>query len=129
MPTTLPVPSKGALRMLRNLALGTSCTVAFSAGLLTEDRRRRIHAAREVHDNAKKLKSSRKYHSTGTATVESFEDQVLRYREDAFWLPSKVAKSKAAAGTILGTAPESSVQKPQLSAQITTPRFRRNEIA
>ena len=129
MPTTLPVPSKGALRTLRNLALGTSCTVAFSAGLLTEDRRRRIHAAREVHDNAKKLKSSRKYHSTSTATVESFEDQVLRSREDAFWLPSKVAKSKAAAGIILGTAPEASVQKPQLSAQTTTPRFRRQEIA
>lgn len=93
MPTTVPVPSKVALRALRNLALGTSCTLALSAGLLTEDRRRRIHAAREVHDNAKKLKSSRKYHSTGTAIIETCEDQVLQYREDAFWLPSNVLKS------------------------------------
>ena len=93
MPTTLPVPSKGALRALRNLALGTSCTLTLSAGLLTEDRRRRIRAAREVHDNAKKLKSSRKYHSSGTKVIETFEDQLLRYREDAFWLPSNVLKS------------------------------------
>jgi hypothetical protein len=93
MPTTLPVPSKGALRALRSLALGTSCTIAISAGLLTEDRRRRIHAAREVHDNAKKLKSSRKYHSTGTAVIETFEDPLLQYRENAFWLPSNVLKS------------------------------------
>ena len=92
MPTTLPVPSKGALRALRSLALGTSCTLALSAGLLTEDRRRRIHAAREVHDNAKKLKSSRKYHSTGTTIIETLGDQSLRYQEDAFWLPSNVMK-------------------------------------
>lgn len=94
MPTTLPIPSKGALRTLRHLALGTSCTVAFSAGLLTEDRRRRIHAAREVHDNAKKLKSSRKYHGTGTIAIETFEEQAARYQDDAYWLPSNVARSK-----------------------------------
>ncbi|PMD54227.1 uncharacterized protein K444DRAFT_618685 [Hyaloscypha bicolor E] len=93
MPTTLPAPSKGALRALRNLALGTSCTLALGAGLLTEDRRRRIRAAREVHDNAKKLKSSRKYHNTGNTVIETFEAQLLRYREDAFWLPSNVLKS------------------------------------
>src|ERR1035438_8216404 len=97
MPTTLPVPSKGALRALRNLAIGTSCTLALSAGLLTEDRRRRIHAAREVHGNAKKLKSSRKYHSTGTTAIEAFEDQLLRYRDDAFWLPSNRSEDPAAA--------------------------------
>jgi hypothetical protein len=95
MPTTLPVPSKGSLRALRNLALGTSCTLALSAGLLTEDRRRRIHAAREVHDNAKKLKSSRKYHSAGMTAIDTFEGQLLRHQEDTFWLPSNVAKSSA----------------------------------
>jgi pentatricopeptide repeat protein len=95
MPTSLPVPSKGALRTLRHLALGTSCTVAFSAGLLTEDRRRRIHAAREVHDNAKKLKSSRKYHSAGTIPIEIFEEQAILHQNDAYWLPSKVAASKS----------------------------------
>ncbi|KAE9370642.1 hypothetical protein N431DRAFT_344304 [Stipitochalara longipes BDJ] len=93
MPTTLPVPSKSALRALRSLAFGTSCTLALGAGLLTEDRRRRIHAAREVHDNAKKLKSSRKYHGTGTTILETLDDQSLQYREDAFWLPSNVLKS------------------------------------
>ncbi|KAE8442100.1 hypothetical protein EG329_003858 [Mollisiaceae sp. DMI_Dod_QoI] len=90
MPASLPVPSKGALRALRNLALGTSCTVAISAGLLTEDRRRRINTAREVHNNAKKLKSARQYHSTGGSTIETFEEQALKYRDDAFWLPSNV---------------------------------------
>jgi hypothetical protein len=86
MPNTLPVPSKAALRTLRSLALGTSCTVAFTTGLLTEDRRRRIHAAREVHNNAQKLKSSRKYHSGGGPSTDSFEDQVMRYNDDGFWL-------------------------------------------
>ncbi|KAH7317643.1 hypothetical protein BKA65DRAFT_514883 [Rhexocercosporidium sp. MPI-PUGE-AT-0058] len=93
MPTTLPVPSKGALRALRKLALGTSCTIALGAGLLTEDRRRRIHSAREVHDNAKRLKSSRKYHSAGTTSLEALEGQAQRYRDEAFWLPSNVLKS------------------------------------
>lgn len=97
MPNPVPVPSKGALRALRKLALGTSCTIAFSAGLLTEDRRRRIHSAREVHDNAKKLRSSRQYHSAGTSSLETFEEQAGRYRDESFWLPSNVAKSTAVA--------------------------------
>ncbi|KAH8802832.1 hypothetical protein F5884DRAFT_803263 [Xylogone sp. PMI_703] len=78
MSATLPVPSKGALRVLRNLALGTSCTVAVGAAILTEDRRRRICALREVHDNATKLKSSRSYHSDGAAVVELFEENALK---------------------------------------------------
>lgn len=97
MPATLPVPSKGALRALRNLALGTSCTVAAGAGLLTEDRRRRIHSAKQVYENAQKLKSfksSKGYHSS--AAIESFEEQASRHGEDAFWLPSNVAKSRSA---------------------------------
>ncbi|KAL2065619.1 hypothetical protein VTL71DRAFT_3289 [Oculimacula yallundae] len=97
MPTSLPVPSKGALRALRQLALGTSCTIAIGAGLLTEDRRRRIHSATEIHDNAKRLKSSRQYHSTGTTSLEALEGQISRYRDEAFWLPSNVSKSKAPA--------------------------------
>jgi len=81
MAPALPVPSKGALRTLRHIALGTSCTVAFSAGVVTEDRRRRIHSAREVRDNGKKLKSSRKYHNTGMVVGETFEEQVMHYGE------------------------------------------------
>ncbi|KAH7386236.1 hypothetical protein BKA64DRAFT_680439 [Cadophora sp. MPI-SDFR-AT-0126] len=119
MPTTLPVPSKGALRALRKLALGTSCTVAFGAGLLTEDRRRRIHSAREVHENAKKLKSSRKYHSAGTTSLEAIEGQTLQYRDAAFWLPSNVLKSTASA--VLNTSVNSDCPKVESPAKQELP--------
>lgn len=45
---------------------------------MTEDRRRRIRALRQVHSNAEKLKSSRNYHSQGAAVVESFEENALK---------------------------------------------------
>lgn len=93
MPSALPVPSKGALRALRNIALGTSCTVAFSAGMLTEDRRRRIRGARLVYDNAKKLKSSKQYHESNAHLAETCEEQVLRYKDDAFWQASSTAST------------------------------------
>jgi hypothetical protein len=83
MPTALPVPSKGALRALRNLALGTSCTIAFGAGMITEDRRRRIRSAREIHDNAQKIKTSRGYYSAGRALIDTLDDQVI---DDTIWL-------------------------------------------
>jgi hypothetical protein len=118
MPTNLPVPSRGALRTLRNLALGTSCTVAFTAGLLTEDRRRRIHAAREVHDNAKKLKSSRKYHSAGTVPLETFEDQILRYRDESLWLAHDGSKNTRS--TPLGQAGPSGGSEPLESSDSST---------
>jgi tetratricopeptide (TPR) repeat protein len=106
MPNTLPVPSKAALRTLRNLALGTSCTVAFTTGLLTEDRRRRIHAAREVHANAQKLKSSRKYHSAGSPSAESFEEQVMRYRDDGFWQANDPPRTIEPAQAVLPLEPK-----------------------
>ncbi|RDW77029.1 hypothetical protein BP6252_05082 [Coleophoma cylindrospora] len=111
MPSSLPVPSKGALRTLRNLALGTSCTVSFTAGLLTEDRRRRIHAAREVHENAKRIKSSRSYHSAGAAPiVDRFEDQIRINQEDGPLLlgrkqtsrPERLASEKCALEPAIG---------------------------
>ncbi|TVY92380.1 GTP-binding protein [Lachnellula willkommii] len=77
MRSALPVPSKGALRALRNLALGTSCTIAFGAGMITEDRRRRIRSAREIHDNAKKIKEAPNYYSGGRALIDTL---------DAIWL-------------------------------------------
>ncbi|KAM3084185.1 hypothetical protein ACMFMG_001713 [Clarireedia jacksonii] len=85
MPSNLPVPSKGALRTLRKLALGTSCTVAFSAGLLTEDRRRRIHSAKQVHDNATKLRQSRHYHNSSAHLLEKLADHALQRRENGSW--------------------------------------------
>ncbi|KAH8667544.1 hypothetical protein BGZ60DRAFT_409492 [Tricladium varicosporioides] len=83
MPSTLPVPSKGALRTLRQLALGTSCTIAFGTGVITEDRRRRIEGAREIHDNAQRLKASGKYYSAGRALLDTLDDHVMG---GAFWL-------------------------------------------
>ncbi|KAG9244817.1 hypothetical protein BJ878DRAFT_504379 [Calycina marina] len=77
MSNNLPVPSPGALRTLRHLAFGTSCTVGLGAGLLTEDRRRRIHAARIVRDNGNKLRSAKQYHNGGAAITEVFEDPVV----------------------------------------------------
>lgn len=121
MPITLPVPSKGALRTLRNLALGTSCTVAFSAGLLTEDRRRRINTAREIHDNAKKLKSSRKYHSTGTAVLDTFENQVMRFRDEGFWQAVKVSQKTEADGCSHAASLSDSQSK--LAPQSSAPPF------
>jgi hypothetical protein len=123
MPNTLPVPSKAALRTLRSLALGTSCTVAFTTGLLTEDRRRRIHAAREVHANAKKLKSSRKYHSAGSPTAESFEEQVMRYRDDGFWQANDSHRHIEPAQSVLALEPSlpqfpNLPQKPHFSFRI-----------
>ncbi|KAI9866319.1 MAG: hypothetical protein M1813_001441 [Trichoglossum hirsutum] len=61
------VPSKGALRLLRHIAYASSA----GAGLVVEARRRRICAVEELHDNAKKIRSSRKYHSA--ATVNGIE--------------------------------------------------------
>ncbi|PVH73345.1 hypothetical protein DL98DRAFT_520002 [Cadophora sp. DSE1049] len=128
MPTNLPVPSKGALRALRKLALGTSCTIAFGAGLLTEDRRRRIHSAREVHENAKKLKSSRKYHSAGTTSLEALEGRTLQYRDAAFWLPSNVLKSTASAvliPSVNSDCPriESPAEKKQSTKPTANPKY------
>jgi len=60
--------------------------------VLTEERRRRIHAARQVYENAqtlKSFKSTRGYH--GSVAIESFEEQLSQH-EDTFWLPSNVAR-------------------------------------
>ena len=85
MPSTLPVPSKGALRALRTLALGTTCTVAFTVGVLTEDRRRRINTVQQACDNARKIKSSRQYHSTGA--VEAIEAFRMKNRDESYMQP------------------------------------------
>ena len=63
MSSQLPVPSKAALTALRGLVVGTSCTLV----LVTEDRRRRINAARSAISNAEKIKSAKQYNSAGAA--------------------------------------------------------------
>ena len=75
MSYTAPIPSKNALRALRNIALGTSCTVAFGAGLLTtEDRRKRIKLATQIRDNAREIKSIKSYHAAATAVSDKVDD-------------------------------------------------------
>jgi hypothetical protein len=99
MPSTLPVPSKSALRTLRNLALGTSCTVAFSVGLLTADRRRRIHAAREIRDNARKLKSTRQYHSNDDVLSSDILEAPIAKYENGLWKRRKNGKHDEKGGS------------------------------
>ncbi|KAI9772639.1 MAG: hypothetical protein M1840_000233 [Geoglossum simile] len=58
-PAPVLVPSEGVLRVLRHIAFVSSA----GAALVVETRRRRIRAVEELHENAKKIRSSRKYHS------------------------------------------------------------------
>ncbi|KAI9719636.1 MAG: hypothetical protein M1812_003407 [Candelaria pacifica] len=99
-----PTPSTGALRVLRNIAYaGTFGGTA----LMLDDRRKRIRVAREIQNNAKKLKSCRRYHGAAAVAehdfqaVPGFEEQMnteLSYQD---WLrrgpilPSEVQKTYA----------------------------------
>ncbi|KAF4632282.1 hypothetical protein G7Y89_g5845 [Cudoniella acicularis] len=125
MPSSLPVPSKGALRTLRHLALGTSCTVAFTAGLVTEDRRRRIHAAREIHDNAQKLRKSRTYYSAGRALIDTLDDQVVGYGSESLWLAGdpKLRKLTRETNKSLKLGQSTSPEAPQSVTPIERPAF------
>ncbi|EFX02933.1 hypothetical protein CMQ_2862 [Grosmannia clavigera kw1407] len=69
--TPLPVPSKAALRALRGIVLGTSCTLA----LITEDRRRRINMARSAIHNGNCIRSARRYHSDSNALADALEEE------------------------------------------------------
>ncbi|KAK4463754.1 ribonuclease T2 [Cladorrhinum samala] len=73
MPSTLPVPSKAALTVLRGLALGTSCTIA----LIVEDRRRRINNAVRAISNGDRIKSCRKYHPGGRQFAAAGEQEEI----------------------------------------------------
>ncbi|ROT39417.1 hypothetical protein SODALDRAFT_332860 [Sodiomyces alkalinus F11] len=66
-----PVPSKAAIRALRGLLFGTSCSIV----LLAEERRRRISIARSAVENGRKLKSLRRYSSAGAATLEALREE------------------------------------------------------
>ncbi|KAM7206883.1 hypothetical protein V8F20_002589 [Naviculisporaceae sp. PSN 640] len=72
MSPPLPVPSKAALRALRGLILGTSCTLA----LITEDRRRRIDYALKILENGERVKGAKNYRAGGEqlASVLAMED-------------------------------------------------------
>lgn len=63
--TPVPVPSKAAIRALRGLVLGTTCSLA----LVAEDRRRRINAANLAVRNARTIRFASRYHARGGAAV------------------------------------------------------------
>ncbi|KAM7216181.1 ribonuclease T2 [Rhypophila decipiens] len=69
MSSPLPVPSKAALRALRGLVLGTSCTLA----LITEDRRRRIDHALKILENGERVKAARSYRAGGGEQLFALE--------------------------------------------------------
>ncbi|KAL2761219.1 hypothetical protein ACRALDRAFT_1059145 [Sodiomyces alcalophilus JCM 7366] len=66
-----PVPSKAAIRTLRGLLFGTSCSIV----ILAEERRRRIGIARSAVENGRKLKSLRRYSSAGAAALETLREE------------------------------------------------------
>ncbi len=69
----VPVPSKAAIRALRGLLLGTSCTLA----LIVEDRRRRIDTVRTAIRNSDRIKSRKQYHTGSTALRLALADEGL----------------------------------------------------
>ncbi|KAI9769578.1 MAG: hypothetical protein M1835_006694 [Candelina submexicana] len=98
-----PTPSKGALRVLRHIA----CAGTFGGtALMVEDRRRRIRLAREIQNNAKKIRSCRQYHGAAAAIAEydilaSPETEEQEHDEPSYqgwhrhlpFLPSEVQKA------------------------------------
>ena len=69
----LPVPSTAAIRALRGLLFGTSCTLA----LVVEDRRRRINAARNALRNGERIKSAKRYHAGSSGLAAALQDDPL----------------------------------------------------
>ncbi|RKF57532.1 hypothetical protein GcC1_n188008 [Golovinomyces cichoracearum] len=78
----MPVPSDSALRILRKLAFGTSCTLAFALGITLEDRHHLIHTAHRIRNNTQKLKASKRYTTKGPSAIKAFEDRALSFQND-----------------------------------------------
>ncbi|GAB7356887.1 hypothetical protein MBLNU459_g7750t1 [Dothideomycetes sp. NU459] len=81
-----PVPSKAALRVLRQLAYISSGTACGAAALVAEERRRKTCLAKKIVDNTRQLKRhprhARTYSHAATAT---------RNDDDALWLDGQDA--------------------------------------
>ena len=80
MPPPLPIPSKAALRALRGLILGTSCSLA----LIAEDRRRRINHALRILENGERVKAARSYRAD--AAVLALEEEATLLDSSLFRL-------------------------------------------
>lgn len=73
-----PIPSKGALRVLYQLAYISSGTVVGVATLCAEERRRRIAIVQKIADNAKSVRQSpRHVQSAARARVDQAEHKLL----------------------------------------------------
>ncbi|OLN87868.1 hypothetical protein CCHL11_00499 [Colletotrichum chlorophyti] len=81
MSSPAPVPSKAAIHALRGLLFGTSCSLV----LLAEERRQRIKIARSAVENGRKLKSLKRYSTSGTAAVEALQAEVLNDPDFGGW--------------------------------------------
>ncbi|KAK2011063.1 hypothetical protein LZ32DRAFT_639109 [Colletotrichum eremochloae] len=71
MSSPAPVPSKAAIHALRGLLFGTSCSLV----LLAEERRQRIKFARSAVENGRRLKSIKRYSSSGVAALEALQEE------------------------------------------------------
>ncbi|CAD6498823.1 BgTH12-04481 [Blumeria graminis f. sp. triticale] len=76
------VPSKSALRALRNLALGTSFSLAFALGITLEERRRLIHTAQRIQKNTQKIRSIKRYTTSGINVIKAFEERILNHQTE-----------------------------------------------
>ncbi|WQF80203.1 hypothetical protein CDEST_05217 [Colletotrichum destructivum] len=72
MSSPAPVPSKAAIHALRGLLFGTSCSLV----LLAEERRQRIKLARSAVENGRRLKSLKRYSTSGAAALEALQEEV-----------------------------------------------------
>ncbi|KAK1720825.1 hypothetical protein BDP67DRAFT_379223, partial [Colletotrichum lupini] len=72
MSAPAPVPSKAAIHALRGLLFGTSCSLV----LLAEERRQRIKIARSAVENGRRLKSLKRYSTSGVAALEALQEEV-----------------------------------------------------
>lgn len=76
MTTPVPVPSKAAIRALRGLVFGTTCSLA----LVLETRRRRISTVQTVIHNGQIIKSHERYRAdAANATIRALEEEMLMH--------------------------------------------------
>ncbi|TLD30566.1 hypothetical protein PspLS_02762 [Pyricularia sp. CBS 133598] len=74
MTTPVPVPSKAAIRALRGLVFGTTCSLA----LVLETRRRRISTVQTAIHNGRRIKSHERYRADAAdATIRALEEEIL----------------------------------------------------
>lgn len=83
-----PVPSPDALRFLRRIVFISSGTCCGVAALVAEEQRRRIHVARKVVDNARRLKQHPRHSHTAAAPSPVQESGQGHLLDDVSWLES-----------------------------------------